>query len=127
MKFLLIMHMNPEVWDGLSEETRNAVMAGQGDFMAKIRATGEMINTQALGSPADSAVVRVRDGVPAVTDGPFIESKEFLAGFYLVECESRERALEVAAMIPDAGIEGLGVEVRPILFYADAESDIEPG
>ncbi|MEV6897780.1 YciI family protein [Amycolatopsis sp. NPDC051372] len=127
MKFLLTMHMNPEVWDGLSKETKDAVMSGHGDFIAKIRASGEMINTQALGAPADSAVVRVRGGVPVVTDGPFTESKEFLAGFYLVECETRERALAVAAMIPDAGIEGLGIEVRPVAFFAGAEGDTEPG
>ncbi|QRP48179.1 YciI family protein [Amycolatopsis sp. FDAARGOS 1241] len=127
MKFLLIMHMNPEVWEGLSEETKDSVMTGHADFITKIRASGELVNTQALGTPAESAVVRVRGGVPAVTDGPFIESKEFLAGFYLVECESRERALEVAAMIPDAGIEGLGIEVRPIAFFADAESETELG
>ncbi|HWD04739.1 MAG TPA: YciI family protein [Amycolatopsis sp.] len=127
MKFLLIMHMNPEVWEGLSEETRDSVMTGHADFIAKIRESGELVNTQALGTPGESAVVRVRGGVPAVTDGPFIESKEFLAGFYLVECASRERALEVAAMIPDAAIEGLGIEVRPIAFFADAESETEFG
>ncbi|MDT8914435.1 YciI family protein [Amycolatopsis sp. PS_44_ISF1] len=127
MKFLLTMHMNPEVWAALSEETRESVMAGHGEFIAKIRASGEMISTQALGAPADSAVVRVRGGVPVVTDGPYLESKEFLAGFYLVECESRDRALEVAAMIPDAGVEGMGIEVRPVVFFAGAEPGTEPG
>ncbi|WP_033294738.1 YciI family protein [Amycolatopsis jejuensis] len=125
MKFLLTMHMNPEVWNGLSEETRQEVMNGQGAFITKIRESGEMISTQALTGPEDAAVVRVRGGVPVVTDGPFIESKEFLAGFYLVECESRERALEVAAMIPDAAVEGLGIEVRPVLFFADAETPLD--
>ncbi|WP_326564900.1 YciI family protein [Amycolatopsis rhabdoformis] len=127
MKFLLTMHMNPEVWDALSEETREGVMAGHGDFIAKIRASGELVNTQALTLPSESAVVRVRGGVPAITDGPYIESKEFLAGFYLVECESKARALEVAAMIPDASIDGLAIEVRPVAFFADAESEIEQG
>ena len=126
MKYLLTMHMNPEIWDGLSDEVKDGVMTGHGEFIRRIRESGEMISTQALDSPASSAVVRVRDGVPAVTDGPFLESKEFLAGFYLVECESNERAYEVAAMIPDAGIEGLGIEVRPVVFFADAESEI-PG
>ena len=127
MKFLLTMHMNPEVWEALSEETRDSVMTGHGDFITKIRASGELISTQALGSPDESAVVRVRGGAPVVTDGPYLESKEFLAGYYLVECESRDRALEVAAMIPDAGIEGLGIEVRPVVFFADAESETEFG
>ncbi|WP_020661225.1 YciI family protein [Amycolatopsis benzoatilytica] len=127
MKFLLTMHMNPAVWEGLSEETRQGVMDGHANFIAKIRASGELINTQALGGPDDSAVVRVRGGVPAVTDGPYAESKEFLAGFYLVECESRDRAIEVAAMIPDAAIDGLGIEVRPVAYFADAETDVDLG
>jgi len=61
-------------------------------------------------------VVRTQNGVPAVTDGPYLEGKEFLAGYYVVECETKERALEVAAMIPDARVEGLGIEVRPVMF-----------
>jgi hypothetical protein len=127
VKFLLAMYMNPEVWEALSEETRDSVMTGHGDFITKIRASGEMVSTQALGGPDESAVVRVRGGAPVVTDGPFVESKEFLAGYYLVECESRDRALEVAAMIPDAGIEGLGIEVRQVVFFADAETETDFG
>jgi hypothetical protein len=125
VKYLLAMHMNPEVWDGLSEADKDDVMTGHGEFIRRIRESGEMISTQALGAPSASAVVRVKDGVPAVTDGPFAESKEFLAGYYLVECASPERAYEVAAMIPDAKIEGLGIEVRPVVFFADAETESE--
>jgi hypothetical protein len=54
-----------------------------------------------------------------VTDGPYLESKEFLAGYYLLECESPERAHELAAMIPDASVEGMGVEVRPVVHSVD--------
>ncbi|MEV6647270.1 YciI family protein [Amycolatopsis sp. NPDC051371] len=125
MKYLLAMYMNPDVWDGLSDQEKDDVMTGHGEFIRRIRESGEMISTQALGAPADSAVVRVKDGVPAITDGPFVESKEFLAGYYLVECAGPERAREVAAMIPDAKIEGLGIEVRPVVFFADAESESE--
>lgn len=125
MKYLLTMHMNPDVWEGLTEEDRERVMTGHGEFIRRIRESGEMISTQALGSPVESSVVRVVDGMPAVTDGPFVESKEFLAGFYLVECDSAQRAYEVAAMIPDAAIDGLGIEVRPVVFFADAEAESE--
>jgi hypothetical protein len=51
-----------------------------------------------------------------VTDGPFVEAKEYLGGFYLIDCESKARAIELAAQIPDAAIEGLGVEVRQVMF-----------
>jgi hypothetical protein len=119
------MYMNPEVWDGLSEQDKDDVMTGHGEFIRRIRESGEMISTQALDAPAKSAVVRVKNGMPAITDGPFVESKEFLAGYYLVECASQERAYEVAAMIPDAKIDGLGIEVRPVVFFADSETESE--
>jgi len=116
MKYMLIMHTNPVIWDSLSEEEKNGVMEGHGPLMDTIKASGEMISTAALAAPTESATVRVRGGVPVITDGPYLEAKEFLAGYYLVECETKERAYELAAMIPDASIEGLGVEVRPIIF-----------
>jgi hypothetical protein len=118
---MLIMHSNPAIWDSLTDEERNDVMDGHGPFMDAIKKSGEMISTAALPGPAESAMVRVRGGVPVVTDGPFLEAKEYLAGYYLVECASKERAYELAAMIPDASIEGLGVEVRPIIFSAGPE------
>ncbi|HEY4017651.1 MAG TPA: YciI family protein [Pseudonocardiaceae bacterium] len=116
MKFLLLMHMNPTVWEALTEDERNEVMVGHGAFMDTVTKSGEMILTQALADPSQSAVVRVRDGARLVTDGPYIEAKEYLGGYYLVDVDSRERALELAAMIPDAKIAGLGIEVRPIMF-----------
>jgi hypothetical protein len=116
MKFLLIMHMNPAVWNALTEEERAAVGDGHGAFMETITKSGEMITTQALADPSQSTVVHVRDGKQVVTDGPYLEAKEHLGGFYLIDCESRERAHELAAMIPDAQVEGLGIEVRQVMF-----------
>ena len=115
MKYLLVLNINPEVLDALSEAEQQAIFAGHEEFMATTQESGEFHSTVALAEPAKSAVVRVRNGLPAVTDGPFVESKEFLGGFYLIEVAGPERAYELAAMIPDAGIEGLGVEVRPVV------------
>ncbi len=123
MKFLLIMHLNPEVWDGLTEEERTEIADGHGRFIETITKSGELITTQALADPSQSAVVRVRGGQPVVSDGPYLEAKEYLGGFYLVDCESRERALELAGMIPDASVEGMGIEVRPVMFSA---GNLEP-
>ena len=116
MKYMLIMQLNPAAFDALTEEQRKEIMEGHGAFMDTIKASGEMVETHALAEPAQSAVVRVRGGVPVVTDGPYLESKEFMGGYYIVDCPTRDRALELAALIPDAGIEGLGIEVRPIIF-----------
>lgn len=116
MKYLLILNINTEVLEALPEEEQQAIGAGHQKFMDTIKASGEFVSTLALTQPAESAVVKVRNGVPAVTDGPFVESKEFLGGFYLIDVASRERAAELAAMIPDAAIDGLGVEIRGVVF-----------
>jgi hypothetical protein len=118
MKYMLIMQLNPAAFDALTEEQRKEIMEGHGAFMDAIKASGEMVETNALAEPAQSAVVRVRDGAPVVTDGPYLEAKEFMGGYYIVDCATRERALELAAMIPDASVEGLGIEVRPVIFSA---------
>jgi hypothetical protein len=116
VKYLLVLNINPDVLAALPEEEQQAIGSGHQKFMDTIKASGEFHSTVALQQPAQSAVVTVRGGLPAVTDGPFVESKEFLGGYYLVDVASRERALELAAMIPDAAIEGLGVEVRGVEF-----------
>ncbi|TCC58168.1 hypothetical protein E0H73_28000 [Kribbella pittospori] len=116
MKYLLIMNINPDVLAALSEEEQQAIGAGHQKVMDVMKASGEFHSTVALAEPPKSAVVTVRGGVPAVTDGPFVEAKEFLGGYYLIDVASAERAYELAAMIPDAAIEGLGVEVRPVVF-----------
>ncbi|SFT36359.1 Uncharacterized conserved protein [Actinopolyspora lacussalsi subsp. righensis] len=125
MKFLLIMHMNPQIWESLTEEERNEVVEGQAEFMETVRESGELLAANALADPAESAVVRVREGAPMVSDGPYLEAKEYLGGYYLVECAERDRAIELAAMIPDAKVEGLGVEVRPVVFAAGPEASSE--
>jgi hypothetical protein len=118
MKFLIALHINPVVLDALTDQEKAALGEGHGAFIEALKASGELITTQALADPSQSAVVSVRNGQPAVTDGPFLESKEYLGGFYLIDCESKERAIELAAQIPDAAIEGLGVEVRQVMFAA---------
>ena len=120
MKFMLIMQMDPAVWDRLTDAERAAVGDGHGPLLAEITESGEMVSTHALGDPSISAVVRVRDGQPVVTDGPYAEAKEYMAGYYLIDVESRERAYELAARIPDASVDGLAVEVRPVMFSAGA-------
>jgi hypothetical protein len=115
MKFLISLHVNRAVLDALTEAEMEAIGVGHGALLADLQQSGELIITQALVDPSQATVVTVRDGQRVVTDGPFLEAKEYLGGFYLVDCESKERALEVAARIPDAAIPGLGVEVRQVM------------
>jgi hypothetical protein len=116
MKFLICLHVNPAVLDALTDEEKTALGAGHGAFIEALKQSGELITTQALADPSQAAVVTVRNGQVAVTDGPFLEAKEYLGGFYLIDCEDRQRAIELAAQIPDAAIGGLGVEVRQVMF-----------
>ena len=116
MKFLISMIINPAVLDSLTDEEKAAIGAGHGKFMEAVKQSGELIITQALVDPSQAAVVAVRIGQPAVTDGPYLEAKEYLGGFYLIDCENKERAIELAAQIPDAAIKGLAVEVRQVMF-----------
>lgn len=116
MKFLIMMYPDAEVLAALSEEDRNAVFQGHGAFMEEIKASGEFVGTLALAGTDQSSVVRVRGGAPEVSDGPYSDAKEVLGGTYIIDVKDRDRAHEVAAMIPDAAVEGLGIEVRPIVF-----------
>ena len=116
MKFLISMHINPAVLDALTDEERAAIGEGHGRFMEGLKERGELITTQALVDPSQAAVVKVRNGQPVVTDGPFLEAKEYMGGFYVVDCENVERARELAAMIP--GTDRLPVEVRPVVYTA---------
>ena len=116
MKFLIALHINPAVLDALTDKEKTALGEGHGRFIEGLKASGELIVTQALADPSQAAVVSMRNGQPVVTDGPFLEAKEYLGGFYLIDCENKERAIELAAQIPDAAIAGLGVEVRQVMF-----------
>lgn len=121
MKFLILMQVDPEALAGLTDEQQQAIGDGHAQFMARTKESGEFVFTQALGEPNQTITVRSRNGRPEVTEGPFAETKEFLGGYYLIDVESAERAVELAQQIPDASIDGLALEVRPVMF-----SDGEP-
>ena len=82
------------------------------EYDATIRRSGHCLASEALQPTRTAATVRVRDGKVSVTDGPFMETKEALAGFYLVEAATIEEAIQVAAKIPPAQVGS--IEVRPI-------------
>lgn len=125
MKYLLLILHNPESF---------AVVTGRfDDMMAEHRVVGDelihkgdLVHTGRLDEPATTKSVVVRGGVPAVTDGPYAESKEQLAGYYVIECDTEQEALDVASRIPDARYNT--VEVRPILesFTRGEDSVIWP-
>ena len=116
MKYVILMQVDPAVLEQLTEEQQQMIGEGHGAFMAATKESGEFVATQALGDPSRSKVVRDVNGRPEVTDGPFVEAKEFMGGFYLLDVEDEARAIELATQIPDAQIPGLALEVRPVVF-----------
>ena len=119
MKYLLIIHMNPASMEALSPEERDAIFPAHEEFQRRTKETGELVGFAALADPSQSKTVRVRNDVPVVTDGPFAEAKEFFGGYYVVDCESAERAAELAALMPEARL--FGVEVRPVMESSGLE------
>jgi hypothetical protein len=122
MKYLLLIYQNPgsrEIWEGLSDAQRAEGLQAYAALNEELAGSGELIVTQALADSSLAKRVSVQEGRPITSDGPFAEVKEHLAGFYLVECESMERAVEIAGSIPEAAIGH--IEVRPILTYSALE------
>lgn len=119
MKYMLLIYQNPEAFATLSEEELSGVMGEVDTLMTELTESGEWVGGEALADASHTRTVRVREGVPAVTDGPYIEAKEQLAGYCIVECESPERATEIAARWPDA--RWWGMEVRPLMTEAGSE------
>ncbi len=116
MRFLVLIYDNPasrEVFMSLPAEQRAAGLAAYRALDEELDATGEKIVSSPLAYPEHTVQVRVADGVTTTTDGPFAEVKEHLAGFYLLECDTRSRAVEIAAKVPEAAF-GI-VEVRPVM------------
>jgi hypothetical protein len=122
VKYLILIYSNPasrEIWEGFSDEQRAEGFRYYGAITEELAASGELIVTEALADPSLTRRVTVREGQTVTSDGPFAEAKELLAGFYLLECDSMERAVEVAARLPEAEL-GL-IEVRPVLTLGGQE------
>jgi hypothetical protein len=116
MKYLILIYSNPRsraVWEELSEVQRVEFGRGHDAFREELAASGELVASEGLADPSLAKRVSVREGRTLTSDGPFAEVKEHLAGFYLIECQSQERAVELAARVPDAFYNE--VEVRPVM------------
>ncbi|MFC9970001.1 YciI family protein [Spirillospora sp. NPDC127200] len=117
---MLMIYNRPGFLEELTEDERTALFGEVDAIMRELTESGELVGGQALADPAQARTVRLRDGLPAVTDGPFLESKEVFAGYIAVDCETPERAAEIAARWPDVRFGG-AMEVRPIMDDAGTE------
>ena len=123
MKYLILIYSNPasrEIWEGFTDDQRTEGFRYYAALADELAASGELIATEALADASSTRRVTVRDGQTLTSDGPFAEAKEQLAGFFLLDCQSAERAVEIAARVPEADL-GL-VEVRPVQQLGGTEN-----
>jgi hypothetical protein len=113
MQYLLLIHDDPQLWAGMSDDERNAYFGEYMGFTQALIDAGVYVGGNQLQGTETATVVRIRDGQTLTTDGPFAEKKEQLAGYYLIEAESLDEALEWGARIPSARIGT--IEVRPVV------------
>jgi hypothetical protein len=119
VKYVLLIYDNREAREAFFGEGGDELMGEVDALIKDLTESGELVGTQALADPSNTRTVQVRGGVPAVTDGPFAEAKEQLGGYLIVDCESPERAAEIAARWPNARY--CAMEVRPIMEEAGTE------
>jgi len=112
MKYMLLIYGNQQTWDLLDKIGFDDLMKRHAALGEELAASGEFVGSSGL-TVEGARTVRVRDGGATVTDGPYAEAKEVLAGYYLVECDSLERATDIARRIPEAELNL--VEIRELM------------
>jgi hypothetical protein len=113
MRYMMLIYSQEN--EAVTAEDMNAVAAAHGALMDEVRRRGILCSADPLQASSTATVLRVQDGDALITDGPYAETKEQLAGYYILDCKDLDEALAWAARIPTAcaGIAGC-IEIRPI-------------
>jgi hypothetical protein len=119
VKYMVIIYGNKDFWQSFPPDALAKGIAEVDAFNKRYMETGELLGAYGLGDELTAKTVRVRGGVPAVTDGPYLEAKEFVSSFFMLDCEGEARALEIAADYPFAAYKA--VDVWPVLHEAGLE------
>lgn len=114
MRYMMLVY-STEPPGGLKPEDAERIRSGHWRVMQEASRKGVLIGAEPLAPVSTATTVRMRDGQALITDGPFAETKEHLAGYYIMECENLDDAIEWAAEIPTAchGADGC-IEIRPL-------------
>ena len=113
MKFMLIVHHDEEAFNKIEKEKRQQMLAESIELTHQLHAAGQYLSASPLHPAARAVIVRVREGKPLVTDGPFIETREQIAGYFLIQARNLHEAIGIADKVPGARIGT--VEVRPLI------------
>jgi hypothetical protein len=128
MRYVIMIYSSPATWvhpmflhqhEPLTPEQREARVGEFETLLKEIVESGELVDSAALADPVIARTVRLRDGVLAAADGPFTDAKEQLAGYFVVDCATPERAEEIAARFPDT--RNGGAEIRPVVDLSGLE------
>jgi hypothetical protein len=112
MKYMLLVHHDEVVFGKLTETKQQQLLDESVELTHQLHAKRQYINASPLQPAATAAIVRVRDGKPFVTDGPFIETREQIAGYFLIDAKDLNAAIDIASRVPGARIGT--IEVRPV-------------
>ena len=115
---MLLIYGSPKEWDTRTDDEVRTLMDGYGRLGADLRSAGKLVRGEELQPVGTATSVQVRDGDTVVRDGPFAETKEVLGGFYLIEAETLDEAIDWASRIPDA--QNGTVEVRPVVDHSES-------
>lgn len=115
MQYMMLIYWNQENDADMSPAELEAQYDAYRTFTSDVQAQGIMQHAEALEPTTMATAVRVRDAKILATDGPFAETKEQLGGYYLLECDNLDEAIEIAAQIPHA--KNGCIEIRPVMKY----------
>ncbi len=116
MKFMLLVHHDEAAFDEMPKVQQQAMLAESIALTHQLHANGQYLSASPLQPAATAVIVRVRAGKAIVTDGPFIETREQIAGYFLIDAKDINEAVDIAKRVPGARIGP--VEVRPLIEIA---------
>lgn len=119
MRYMLLLYDNADTRDAFFGPGSESLGEEVAAVLAELRASGELVATDPLADPTQTKTVRVSGGSTVVTDGPLAEAKEHFGGYLVVDCETLDRAVEIAARWPSSRFAPL--EVRPIMDIGGVE------
>lgn len=116
MRYMLLSYDDEKYWQQAGKEVHEAAIAEAVELTHDLHSKGQYILASPLAWTSTATSVRVRNGKPVITDGPFAETNEVLGGFYLIEADSLDEAISIAARHPGARVGT--VEIRPVMEIA---------
>jgi hypothetical protein len=121
MKFVCLSYLGPITWDTMSDEDRKASMAEFFAYDAELRKNGYLVGGEGLQSAKSAATLRYKSGKVVVTDGPYAETKEQLAGYFILEADDMNHAVELMSRNP--AVRGGAIEIRPVADNTAREAE----